>query len=563
MLKNMKIQARLITSYLIIIFFLLVAGITSIIMINQVGASLTSFYDNQFQTVEQAWTARRSTYAVRAALLQAMTDDDLTVTQNCINTAKTEYQTINDAIASLRTTYQGDHSALDNLNSFLTQADPYVNQMYSLAGENRNDEAYVILTDNYMPIMNQLRTTLAEIADTADTNALHKVTNGKMLSRTAVIIILVISIVSVVVGVGLAILISNSLRIPIMEMRRVSEEVAAGNLDTSIDYSSQDELGDLANNMRNMTESVRTIIKDIRHNLGELADGNFCVESQAPEAYKGDYKAILTATSTLRNTMSNTLSQIDASAAQVNSGSEQVSSGAQALAQGATEQASSVEELAASINEISNHVKTTSSHAKTAKEENIHAHDEIQVCNAHMSELVNAMKVIEEKSTEVSKVVKTIEDIAFQTNILALNAAVEAARAGSAGKGFAVVADEVRNLASKSAEAAKNSTVLIQEAVQAVGEGTKISGETEESLKRVVADAQAVLDAVINISQATDEQSQAISQVSIGIDQISSVVQTNSATAEESAAASQELSGQANLLKELVDKFKLQERSAY
>ncbi len=255
--------------------------------------------------------------------------------------------------------------------------------------------------------------------------------------------------------------------------------------------------------------------------------------------------------------MNDTLMQIDVSADQVNSGGEQVSSGAQALAQGATEQAASVQELAATINSIAEQVKTTAGHAQQAETDNRHAGEEIQVCSAHMNDLMTAMQVINDKSKEISKVVKTIEDTAFQTNILALNAAVEAARAGSAGKGFAVVADEVRNLATKSQEAAGSTTTLIDETVKAVQNGSQLSAETDESLRKVVTDSEKVLEAVSLISGATADQSDAIAQVTTGIDQISSVVQTNSATAEQSAAASEELSGQAQILKNLVNRFRL------
>ena len=257
--------------------------------------------------------------------------------------------------------------------------------------------------------------------------------------------------------------------------------------------------------------------------------------------------------------MSDTLQQIDVSADQVNSGGEQVSSSAQALAQGATEQASSVEELAATIGEISSQVEATAGHARNARDENQQSADQIQVCSAHMADLMSAMRDIEEKSQEISKVIKTIEDIAFQTNILALNAAVEAARAGSAGKGFAVVADEVRNLATKSQEASASTATLIEDTVKAVKEGTRLSAETDEALREVVIRAEKVTGAVNLISEATASQHRDVQQVSTGIDQISSVVQTNSATAEESAAASEELSGQANLLKELIGRFTLRQ----
>ena len=216
-----------------------------------------------------------------------------------------------------------------------------------------------------------------------------------------------------------------------------------------------------------------------------------------------------------------------------------------------------MEELAATINEINDQVKETAANAQQASEVVSQTGLEVENCDRQMQELNAAMNKISQKSGEIGKIIKTIEDIAFQTNILALNAAVEAARAGSAGKGFAVVADEVRNLASKSAEAAKNTTVLIEDSIRAVENGTKLTAGTAESLKKVVERTRVIKTAVGRISQATGDQASNLNQVTIGVDQISSVVQTNSATAEESAAASEELSGQSQMLKNLISQFKL------
>lgn len=369
-------------------------------------------------------------------------------------------------------------------------------------------------------------------------------------------ITIILLVVSYIVAGLIAVLLAHGIANPIKACAERLHALADGDLKTPVPESrSKDETGLLLGATRDLVEGLNTLIGDVGYLLGNASNGNFNVYSKCEKQYVGDFSGLLKSVNQLTRGLSNTIAQVNEAADQVSVGADQMSDGAQTLAQGATEQASAVQELAATVDEIANHVKVTAEHAITAKEENLHSHNQLQVCNGHMEELVQAMQVIDGKSKEINKVNKAIEELASQTNILALNAAVEAARAGTAGKGFAVVAEEVRNLAGKSAEAAKNASILIEETVKAVEVGTRLSGETNEALREVVGSAQNVLDAVTLISDAADEQSRSIVQVSEGLDQVSDVVQTNSATAEESAAASEELSGQASMLREQVAHF--------
>lgn len=380
-------------------------------------------------------------------------------------------------------------------------------------------------------------------------------------SAQSILIMAVIIVLSFVVSVFIASGTTKGLTAPMREIEKSASDMAVGKLNTKVDYDSKDELGILSDSIRNMIGKVSMYMGDISSFLERMAKGDLDIDSG--ERFMGDFATVQRSIDELVVSLNDTLFQIDEAATQVASGSGQVSAGAQALAQGSTEQASSVEELAAAINNVSTQIKQNADSSANASTRAKSVEGEMVQSTQRMQELITAMEGISENAEKISNITKTIEDIAFQTNILALNAAVEAARAGTAGKGFAVVADEVRNLANKSASASADTTALISDTLAAVQNGVKIMNETAQAFDAAAKGVQEVSTTIDGISDASNVQAESIRQVVIGIDQISSVVQTNSATAEQSAAVSRELSDQAQLLKDLVGQFKLKNGSGH
>lgn len=374
------------------------------------------------------------------------------------------------------------------------------------------------------------------------------------------IIIGILIVIILLIGVVIAIRLATSIGKPIQLCAERIHKLSEGDLSSPVpQINSQDETGRLAEQTGRIVENLQNLIGDIGYLLGEMARGNFNVRSRDYNYYIGDYEQLLRHVRGINKQLSDTMAQINTASVQVSAGAEQVSSGAQSLAQGATEQASAVQELSATINDISTDSQRTAELAMQAKNAADNAGAELQASSEYIATLGNAMSNISESSQEISKIISTIENIAFQTNILALNAAVEAARAGAAGKGFAVVADEVRNLAHKSDQAAKATKDLIEKSIDAVNEGVNMMQKVNDAVGSVMESAGVAVSGMDEVADAVQRETDSIVQITQGIDQISSVVQTNSATAEESAAASEELSGQSEMLKSLISSFQLRQ----
>ena len=561
-IRNMKLKSRLLLSYAVVIAICLSASVAALFLMNRIGDNLSSFYKNNYTVTVNVWMAKREMQAARGDILNAVLDSDAEKSMQFIENAKESLRNMRATFPVIRKSFKGDIAMVDRVEELLQQAIVYRDQVFGLVETGKTDEAYEVMKSNYVPILNQMADLLQQIADVAGENAQTMVKEGEYAQTSAIIVIMLIMALSIMAAALLGIYISNSIRKPVKEIEDAAVQLANGKLDgVHVTYMSRDELGQMSDSIRDLISYQKTIIEDISDILGDMSEGNFKVQSNVKEYYRGRYDCILVAMRKLRNRLSNTLGQISQSARQVADGSEQISSETQLLAIGAEEQACSIEKLAAAVNEISEHVRETKENANEARGQTDQAGEQVFESNQQMQEMIRAMNIISEKSSEIYKIVKTIEDIAFQTNILALNASVEAARAGEPGAGFAVVAREIRALADKTAIASKNTAALIEESVSAVKNGEKVARATADSLLQVVKSTKQVVLVVDRIASATENENVSISNITAEVSQISDVVQNNVSTSEELAAASEEFSTQAQILGNMIGQFKLYEEN--
>lgn len=561
MWSKLKISKKLLISFLLVTILSSSSGFISLFLMKSADTQYSNALTNYGFSQGDIGLLMEALTGNTANLMTIIATEDPQILQDAEADITKNSALITQYLENVNLTIIGDkeEKLYNTLAEQLPQFTEHAQEVIALAAVDRKEEAMELYQSEALEHIQAIQVAAQGLMDsnrTVGSELSVKLTNS---SAVTIFTMSCLSVAAFVVSVILAMFIARAISKPMALCSERLVSLSQGDLQSPVpQVDSEDETGTLAMATEELVSRLKRVISQLTSLLGNVAEGNLDIAYTVD--FSGDFSPLHTSSSKIIDSLNEAFNLINQAADQVDTGSDQVSTGAQALSQGTTEQASSIEELAATINEISDQVNKNADNAREARKESERQGSNLNKSNQKMQEMVSAMDQINSKSGEIGKIIKAIEDIAFQTNILALNAAVEAARAGEAGKGFAVVADEVRSLAGKSGQAAKDTTALIEETIHAVENGTDIAALTASALKEVVESSQHVSQLVDMIADASNNQATSINQVTIGMDQISSVVQTNSATAEESAASSQELAGQARLMKDLVSRFKLKKQ---
>lgn len=554
-MKNLKVSRKLTISYGFILSLLVISIVVSIGNLISIRSKVEVFYNGPFRVLNAANTVNSSFEAMQKSVFRAISSTSQANTEQALENARAWERKIQEQIPVIQKDFLGDQAIVERLQAALDELAPQREHVLELAVQNQKAEASAYMEANNIITIHKAQAELDELIEIADRKADELIVNLHAMQTKFITILSVLGIASVLVSVFFGIYITRGITRPIKELEAAARQMEQGHLKIDVNYASKDELGSLSNSMRQMSDKISYYMDAISRVMRQLADSN--LEIPHYDDFQGDFLPVQESLLIVLNSLNETISEINMFSDQVANGADQVSNGAQILSQGVIAQASSVEELAATMSEISQQVKENAETSQVVKAAAGEMGANILACNQQMQEMKNAMEKINQNSTQIRTIIKTIDDIAFQTNILALNAAVEAARAGESGKGFSVVAQEVRSLATRSSDASKSTEALIEQSLAAVVYGTKVAEETAASLRNIAGGTDEMISKINQIAEASKRQAAATEMVSTGIDQISDIVQTNSATAEESAAASEELYGQSQVLKSRVSRFKL------
>lgn len=556
-LENMHLKERIDYGYRKVITMMLISGLLSVVIIGILFANMMHYVENVNVADQAVKICRINVNAAARNIREMALNEDTSSYDNYEQTVKRLLSEVDSELQILKKT---EVLSDENYEEYTTALSDWGKIGYSIIEEikNGNDEnATDAILNNCTPALNKVVEIAIKLDELTDEASSETVRNMVVCTVAGFVVIIVCLVFAFTLTRKTSKRVLETILEPLHAIEDVVMELTEGNLHSTLEYHSDDEIGKLAHSMRKSIRILGTYVDDIDRSMKLFSEGNFDVHPEVE--WRGDFVGILNSFMAFQASMAGTIKGIQNVSNEVSGAAEQVASSSNDLADGATNQAAVVEELTATVTGVSEQVEKNSQSAKEISVKVDELGNAISESNGKMHEMVDSMHEISEASKEIDKIITTINEIASQTNLLALNASIEAARAGEAGKGFAVVANQVNVLADQSAQAAKESATLIETSVKAVEKGMVIAGQTAAQLEEVAENSKLITTEVTNIAETLETQTTEIKQINEGIEQINDVVQTNSATSEECAAASQEMSSEAESLREMIRKFKVAE----
>ena len=556
-LENMHLKERIDYGYRKVITMMLISGLLSVVIIGVLFANMMHYVENVNVADQAVKICRINVNATARNIREMALNEDTSSYDNYEQTVKRLLSEVDSELQILKKT---EVLSDENYEEYATALSDWGKIGYSIIEEikNGNDEnATDAILNNCTPALNKVVEIAIKLDELTDEASSETVRNMVVCTVAGFVVIIVCLVFAFTLTRKTSKRVLETILEPLHAIEDVAMELTEGNLHSTLEYHSDDEIGKLAHSMRKSIRILGTYVDDIDRSMKLFSEGNFDVHPEVE--WRGDFVGILNSFMAFQASMAGTIKGIQNVSNEVSGAAEQVASSSNDLADGATNQAAVVEELTATVTGVSEQVEKNSQSAKEISVKVDELGNAISESNGKMHEMVDSMHEISEASKEIDKIITTINEIASQTNLLALNASIEAARAGEAGKGFAVVANQVNVLADQSAQAAKESATLIETSVKAVEKGMVIAGQTAAQLEEVAENSKVITTEVTNIAETLETQTTEIKQINEGIEQINDVVQTNSATSEECAAASQEMSSEAESLREMIRKFKVAE----
>ena len=556
-LENMHLKERIDYGYRKVITMMLISGLLSVVIIGVLFANMMHYVENVNVADQAVKICRINVNAAARNIREMALNEDTSSYDNYEQTVKRLLSEVDSELQILKKT---EVLSDENYEEYATALSDWGKIGYSIIEEikNGNDEnATDAILNNCTPALNKVVEIAIKLDELTDEASSETVRNMVVCTVAGFVVIIVCLVFAFTLTRKTSKRVLETILEPLHAIEDVAMELTEGNLHSTLEYHSDDEIGKLAHSMRKSIRILGTYVDDIDRSMKLFSEGNFDVHPEVE--WRGDFVGILNSFMAFQASMAGTIKGIQNVSNEVSGAAEQVASSSNDLADGATNQAAVVEELTATVTGVSEQVEKNSQSTKEISVKVDELGNAISESNGKMHEMVDSMHEISEASKEIDKIITTINEIASQTNLLALNASIEAARAGEAGKGFAVVANQVNVLADQSAQAAKESATLIETSVKAVEKGMVIAGQTAAQLEEVAENSKLITTEVTNIAETLETQTTEIKQINEGIEQINDVVQTNSATSEECAAASQEMSSEAESLREMIRKFKVAE----